>query len=139
MRVNFQAIKPTIPISARPPQTDIPTIEPVLSPLLPPLLLSAFAGGVGLGEDDDERGAVTIMVTTLPSAPVLSIWEIVSLGGAVVGLVEVLGGGVGVGVVAELAEEEVVVVVVESPAGVETGWEAGDEAGEFGVVVELEG
>jgi len=131
--VTFQAIKPTIPISARPPQTDSPTIEPVpsLDPLLAP---SGSKVGLGLAEDD-ERGTVTIIVTLLPSDPVVSIWEIVSLGGALVGLLEV-GGGVGGEVVAELVDEELD-GDEESPAGWEAGWEGDGEAGGFVVVLEL--
>jgi len=133
LRVNFQAIKPTIPISARPPQTDIPTIEPVPSPLLPPPA-SASGEELGVGEDDDdETGTVIITVTLLPSAAVLSIWEIVSLGGALVGLLEVLGGGVEVGVATELVEEVVDDVEEVSGAGVETGCVVEDEVGKSGV------
>lgn len=65
--VNFQMKKAMIPIKARPPATDIPTIDPVLSPLESSSSLAAlvldWVGAVLVAE--------LVLVTICVTSPVL--------------------------------------------------------------------
>jgi hypothetical protein len=66
--VNFQIMKATIPMTAIPPATDIPMIDPVLRLLL--LLGGALAGE--LGETAEELEVVSVTVGGRPLGPVES-------------------------------------------------------------------
>lgn len=77
LRVNFQMTKARIPMSAIPPATDSPMIDPVLrlelSPELLPVSVEEEVEGLAtLEEEDAEKGTVVISVIVWPWAFVVS-------------------------------------------------------------------
>ena len=129
--VNFQTKNAMIPMRARPPATDIPTMAPVP---IPGLSFSSSALVVADAEAEEVVEVPVWVTTTVATSPSASVVRKVEVpGGGVVGAAGVVSGGgvlvvevvlvvdsvVSVGVVAEVVvvveedEEEVVVVVVE--------------------------
>jgi hypothetical protein len=84
--VNFQTKKPMIPMTATPPATDMPTIEPVERPFE-----TGFGGSEGTGlEEPGGADWGTVMVTSTMLPPSAVLWITVGVGGR-----DGWGGGVG--------------------------------------------
>jgi hypothetical protein len=113
--VNFQIKKAMRPMTATPPATDRPMIEPVLKP---PPLVSDWGGAdcVGWEEEVEEEGptTVTTVVTKVPSTEVIT--GVVTVG---VEVVDVSGVEEVDGVVEILVAEDVWEVVADEEVGEE--------------------
>lgn len=121
--VNFQIKNEMMPMTATPPATERPIMEPVPRPL-EPLLVEEDSVLDGLALD---VGVMTIvLVTSCPAELVVTCTDVVNGSGAVVGVVAVVWEG-GVEVVWE-------VVVGEVGGGVVVVW-VGEVVGDVGVVV----
>lgn len=134
-----------MPMTATPPQTDIPTIDPVLRPEDFGLLESWSDEAGVLADEDGEPETGTVTVTTEPLGAVLSDSVLLGatgggvgvLAGGVVGVLE----GVVVGVVGVLLDEVVPPPGLESesppPGGVEVSPAGGVDVGGVEAGVEV--